>query len=109
MTPSGPLPEDVARRNRELEALNAVAATIGRGADLVTTAEETLGAVCLLTRTGAGAVYRIDRDQGSLVMVAHRGLAPDEIALLRERPLAGSYVAQVARSGRWRCLSRCSR
>ena len=100
MTPSGPRPEDVARRNRELEALNAVAATIGRGADLVTTAEETLGAVCLLTRTGAGAVYRIDRDQGSLVMVAHRGLAPDEIALLRERPLAGSYVAEVARSGR---------
>ncbi|OGK89187.1 MAG: hypothetical protein A2X52_11090 [Candidatus Rokubacteria bacterium GWC2_70_16] len=100
MTPSGSLPEDIARRNRELEALNAVAATIGRGADLVTTAEETLGAVCLLTRTGAGAVYRIDRDPGSLVMVAHRGLAPEEISLLRERPLAGSYIAEVARSGR---------
>src|SRR4030095_9120965 len=33
------------RRNRELEALNAISATIGRGADLATTAEETLEGV----------------------------------------------------------------
>jgi GAF domain-containing protein/ActR/RegA family two-component response regulator len=102
--PAHPQPEPwhatLERRNRELEALNAVAATIGRSADLVTTAEETLEVVRGLARMDLGAVYRLDRGTGSLVLLAHRGMGPEEIALCRIRPLDASLIGDAVRAGR---------
>ena len=58
--------EALARRNRELEALNAVAATIGRGADLESTAGDALDVVLRLTGMRVGCVYRKDAAAGEL-------------------------------------------
>jgi len=87
------------RRNRELEALNAIAVTIGRSADLVTTAEETLDVVRSVARMDVGAVYRFDAGAGQLVLLAQRGLNEEQEARIRVRPLDGSHVGEAARSG----------
>jgi len=87
------------RRNRELEALNAIAVTIGRSADLVTTAEETLDVVRSVARMDVGAVYRFDAGAGQLLLLAQRGLNEQQEARIRVRPLDGSHVGEAARTG----------
>jgi GAF domain-containing protein/ActR/RegA family two-component response regulator/anti-sigma regulatory factor (Ser/Thr protein kinase) len=87
------------RRNRELEALNAIAVTIGRSADLVTTAEETLDVVRSVARMDVGVVYRFDAGAGELVLLAQRGLTAEQEARTRVRPLDGTHVGEAARSG----------
>jgi hypothetical protein len=58
--------EALARRNRELEALNAVSATIGRGGDLESTAGDALDVVLGLTGMRVGCVFaRIPRSTDS--------------------------------------------
>jgi GAF domain-containing protein/CheY-like chemotaxis protein len=87
------------RRNRELEALNAISATIGSGADLATTAEETLEVVRGLARMDVGSVYRLDTAASQLVMVAQSGFDPRYGERIRVRPLDGSRVGDAARTG----------
>jgi len=87
------------RRNRELEALNAISLTISRGADLATTAEETLEVVRGLARMDLGTVYHLDNAAGQLVLMAHRGLDPRHLERARKRPLDGSHVGDAARTG----------
>ena len=87
------------RRNRELEALNAISTTIGRGADLTTTAEETLEVVRALARMDVGAVYRLDAAGNELVLVAQTGLGPRHLDRARKRPVDGSHVGTAARTG----------
>ncbi|HAM59679.1 MAG TPA: hypothetical protein DCQ64_31425, partial [Candidatus Rokubacteria bacterium] len=93
--PSG----DLLRRNRELEALAAVAATIARGADLATTANETLGIACSLAGVQSGAVHRLDSRSQTLVLVAQRGLTPEEADVLRQRPVVGSFLGRAVLTG----------
>ncbi|HEU4438943.1 MAG TPA: GAF domain-containing protein, partial [Methylomirabilota bacterium] len=88
------------RRNRELEALNAISATIGRGADLATTAEETLEVVRGLAGMDVGAVYRLDTATSQLVMLAQSGFDPQYVERFRVRPLGDSRMGEAARTGR---------
>ena len=88
------------RRNRELEALNAISATIGRGADLATTAEETLEVVRGLAGMDVGAVYRLDAVASELVMLAQSGFDPQYVERFRVRPLGDSHMGEAARTGR---------
>ena len=92
--------EALARRNRELEALNAVSATIGRGADLESTAGDALEVVLGLTGMRVGCVFRKDAAIDGLVLVAHRGLAEADVATLGVRPLHGTHVGEAVRTGR---------
>src|SRR6185295_7472330 len=92
--------EALARRNRELEALNAVSATIGRGADLEVTAGDALDVVLGLTGMGVGCVFRKDAAIDGLVLVAHRGLEGAVAATLAVRPLQGTHVGEAVRTGR---------
>ncbi len=92
--------EALARRNRELEALNAVSATIGRGADLESTAGDALDVVLGLTGMRVGCVFRKDAALDTLVLVAYRGLEAADAALLGVRPLHGTHVGDAVRSGR---------
>ena len=92
--------EALVRRNRELEALNAVSATIGRGADLESTAGDALEVVLGLTGMRVGCVFRKDAAIDGLVLVAHRGLAEADVATLGVRPLHGTHVGEAVRTGR---------
>jgi GAF domain-containing protein len=91
---------ELARRNRELEALNAVALSMGRSADVVATAGEMLDVVRGLAQMDVGAVQQLDPGDGTLTLIAQRGLTPEFAARVRVRPVDGSYVGEAARTGR---------
>jgi GAF domain-containing protein/ActR/RegA family two-component response regulator len=99
---------DVERRNRELEALNAVAATIGRWPDIEITARETLDVVCAVAGMDVGAVYRLDRTSGTLVLLVQRGLTPELAERIRVRPVDSSHVGEAVRTGRF-CVAHLGR
>ncbi len=87
------------RRNRELEALNAVFATMSRGSNLATTAGETLEIVRGLARMDVGVIYRLDHDASQLVLEGQSGVDPRYLDRSRNRPLEGSHVGDAARTG----------
>lgn len=91
---------ELARRNRELEALNAVALSMGRSADVVATAGEMLDVVRALAQMDVGGVHQLDTGDGTLTLIAQRGLTPEFAARIRVRPVDGSYVGDAARTGR---------
>jgi GAF domain-containing protein/CheY-like chemotaxis protein len=91
---------ELQRRNRELEALNAVALSMGRSADVVATAGEMLDLVRALAQMDVGGVHRVDPSAGTLTLIAHCGLTPEFAEQIRVRPLDGSYVGEAARTGR---------
>jgi GAF domain-containing protein len=99
----GPVPDSprlsLERRNRELEALNAVFSTMSRGGDLATTAAETLEVVRELARMDVGAIYRLDAEGNRLVMEGQVGFDPRHLERARSRPLDGSHVGVAARTG----------
>ncbi|HEX4996562.1 MAG TPA: GAF domain-containing protein, partial [Methylomirabilota bacterium] len=100
---SGPAPVSprvaLERRNRELEALNAVFATMSRGSDLATTAGETLEVVRALARMDVGVVYRLDQDGNQLVLEGQSGVDPRYLDRSRNRPVEGSRIGDAARTG----------
>ena len=87
------------RRNRELEALNAVFSTMSRSFDLATTAREALEVVRGLARMDIGAIYRLDHDGNQLVLEGQSGFDPRHLERARTRPLDGSHVGDAARTG----------
>jgi GAF domain-containing protein/ActR/RegA family two-component response regulator/anti-sigma regulatory factor (Ser/Thr protein kinase) len=91
---------ELTRRNRELEALNAVALSMGRSADVVATAGEMLDVVRALAQMDVGGVHQLDPADGTVTLIAQRGLTPEFAAQIRVRPVAGSYVGEAARTGR---------
>ena len=91
---------ELQRRNRELEALNAVALSMGRSADVLATAGEMLDVVRALAQMDVGGVHRVDPTAGTLTLIAQRGLSPEFAEQIRVRPLDGSYVGEAARTGR---------
>ena len=91
---------ELARRNRELEALNAVALSMGRSADVVATAGEMLDVVRALAQMDVGGVHRLDPGDGTLTLIAIRGLSAEFAEHIRVRPVEGSYVGEAARTGR---------
>ncbi|HSR22300.1 MAG TPA: GAF domain-containing protein, partial [Candidatus Eisenbacteria bacterium] len=101
---AGPRPENprvvLERRNRELEALNAIATTIGRGANLETTARETLEVVRGLAGMDVGSVYQVNMAARELIMVAGSGFDPRYVETSRVRPLDGSRIGDAVLANR---------
>jgi GAF domain-containing protein len=91
---------ELARRNRELEALNAVALSMGRSADVAAIAGEMLDVVRALAQMDVGGVHQLDAGDGTLTLIAQRGLTPEFAAQISVRPVDGSYVGEAARTGR---------
>ena len=91
---------ELTQRNRELVALNAVALSMGRSADVVGTAGEMLDVVRTLAQMDVGGVHQLDHASGTVTLIAQRGLPPEFAAQIRVRPVAGSYVGEAARTGR---------
>jgi GAF domain-containing protein/CheY-like chemotaxis protein len=96
--PAGP---ETDRRSRELEALYAAAVTMGSSGDIVATAEQTLDVVRAVAAMDVGLVFRLDPARESLVLLASRGLSPEQAQPLRERRLDRSHVGEVVRTGRF--------
>ena len=95
-----PARRPAAERSRELEALYAAARTMASGDDLVATLEQTLELLCAVSRMEFGGVFRYNPQAETLVLVAHRGLSPEDVETLRERPIARSHVGEAVRTGR---------
>jgi GAF domain-containing protein/CheY-like chemotaxis protein len=91
---------DAAARDRELDALHAMAAAVTDRADLVTTAQQSLEVACAVLRLDAGAVCRLDTRAGVLTPVAHRGITPAEIARMRTRSADATHAGEALRTGR---------
>src|SRR2546425_1672476 len=86
-------------RRPELEAVHAIAVATGGSDDLVATAERMLEIVCGVARMAFGGLYRFDPAAQTLVLVAHRGLSPEDVAELSVRPLDASHVGEALRLG----------
>src|SRR5262245_66505319 len=83
---------EIERRNQELEALYAAAVTMGSGSDLVSTAEQTLDVVLGVAGSHVGMVYRLDAAREHLILIASRGLTPEQADRLRERRVDASHT-----------------
>ncbi|HBH02921.1 MAG TPA: hypothetical protein DDZ42_13530, partial [Candidatus Rokubacteria bacterium] len=91
----GAVPAD--RRARALDALYMAGATAD---DLAGTVERLLEVACGVAHTEVGGVFRLDPAGRGLVLVASRGLAPEDVERLRGRPLDASHVGGAVRAGR---------
>jgi GAF domain-containing protein len=96
---------ELARRNRELESLNAVAAAVAKGSEVRVLAEEILDVVRALTGMPMGAFYQLDPASSQLVMLAQRGLPDEIVQRFRVRPVDRSFVGDAMRSRRSRLVS----
>jgi PAS domain S-box-containing protein len=86
----------VTERTRELVALNEVAAVVNRSLDLLEISESALEKTMEAAGVESGAAYRLDQESQELVLVAHRGLSPQFVALTSrihlETALAGKQA-----------------
>jgi PAS domain S-box-containing protein len=65
----------VAERTQELAALNAIAAAVSRSLDLEEILRDALDRSMEVVGADAGAAYRLEEDEQTLTMAAHRGLS----------------------------------
>ncbi|MBI3029652.1 MAG: GAF domain-containing protein, partial [Candidatus Rokubacteria bacterium] len=91
---------EVGQRSRELEALNAVALTVNRTADLIPTAEATLEVVRRVAEMDVAALYQVEEGGGTLLLIAQRGLSPEAAERVRVRPVEGSQLGKAVGTGR---------
>ncbi len=88
------------RATLRLETLYSAAVAMASGPELETTAARTLGIVCAVARIDVGLLYRADLAGKRLVLVAGHGVPPELRALVDSRPLDGTRVGEVIRTGR---------
>jgi signal transduction histidine kinase/putative methionine-R-sulfoxide reductase with GAF domain len=67
----------VQERTHALAALNAIASVVSRSLDLKVIMSDALDQVIEAIGTEAGAAYRLEEDDGSLILMAQRGLTDD--------------------------------
>ncbi len=93
--------EELRRRNEDLTALNAIAATIGQSLDLDHILNATLDKVLEVTEIDAGWVQLLDEDKdgGSLSMITHRGFSQEMAEETKTIKLGQSITGKVAQSG----------
>jgi K+-sensing histidine kinase KdpD len=92
--------EELVRRNEELTALNALAATIGQSFDLDQLLDATLERALQLAQADGGVIYLLEEKEPSILsMVAHRGLARKTQQALRKVKQGESLIGEVALLG----------
>jgi signal transduction histidine kinase len=67
----------VEERTHELAALNAIASVVSRSLDLTVIMSDALDQVIEAIGTEAGAAYRLEEADGTLILMAERGLTDD--------------------------------
>ncbi|HEX5504895.1 MAG TPA: GAF domain-containing protein, partial [Thermomicrobiales bacterium] len=92
--------DELARRNRALEALNAIASLAGRAPDLPALLDAALARTLAVFGIDRGAIFLLDAERGDLALAAHRGFGPDFIAQVARLPadqgLPGRVLAVAA-------------
>jgi len=86
--------------NLQLETLYSAAVAMGSGPELEATATRTLGIVCAVARIDVGLLYRADAVSKQLVLVTSHGVPAELRALVDARPLQGTRIGDVVRTGR---------
>jgi signal transduction histidine kinase len=85
----------VAQRTQELTALNSVAAVVNRSLDLEKILPDALTKTIEVLDMEAGAVFRLDPDTGSLILVDQQGLSPEMTEIIRNLSVESSIIAEV--------------
>ena len=88
------------RANLQLETLYSAAVAMATGTEFEVTATRTLGIVCAVARIDAGLLYRADDGGKRLALVASHGVPPEIRELVDGRPLHGTRIGEVVRTGR---------
>ena len=93
--------EEIKQRNRELSAINAIAATMNRSLDLGEVLSHALDKVLETMELEVGAIRLLDEQGGALDLKVHRGvdLSPQIAERISRVKLAESPLAQVIATG----------
>ncbi len=89
----------LARRNRELEALNAIAATSAQSLDLDSLLRDTLDKVLAVMEVDAGEVFLREEVSGDMLLAVHRGLFPEAFYSLNRFERGTGFPGIVAATG----------
>ncbi len=87
------------RRNRELSALNRVAATIGQSLDLNAVLHEALRQLMTVAEAEYGSVFLIEPNGQAMRLVAHENQTEDYIRAYNRILLEDQITGEVARTG----------
>jgi signal transduction histidine kinase len=88
----------VAQRTQELTALNSVASVVSQSLNLEQILPDALSKTIEVMDMEAGAIFRLDPEEQTLILMAHQGLGQALIDLVKQLPVEDSIVAQVMQS-----------
>jgi GAF domain-containing protein len=91
--------EELARRNRELAALNAVAAAINRATDLETLLASALDQVIQVIGADGGGIRLLEPATGHLPLAFSQGLSAQYVATVSEMHIGEGIAGRVAQTG----------
>jgi len=91
--------EELARRHRELAALNAIAAAINRALDLETLMAEAVKRVIQCVGADGGGIRLLDPISDRLTLSFSRGISDEYAASVRDLGLGEGIVGRVALTG----------
>jgi signal transduction histidine kinase/HAMP domain-containing protein len=85
----------VAERTKELTALNAIAAVVSSSLDLERILPEALAKTIEVMEMDAGAILRVNQDQGQVDVLYSIGFSPDFLSGQRNFPVESTVVYEV--------------
>jgi len=91
--------EELARRHRELAALNAVAAAINKALDLKTLLADAVERVIHVVGADGGGIRLLDLASGRLTLFFSQGISAEYVATVRDLRLGEGIVGNVALTG----------
>jgi signal transduction histidine kinase len=90
---------DLARRNQELNALNAVISATSASLSLPHVLQEALDQVMVLYAVEAADIYLVEPEGGDLMLAVHRSAMPEPFLTHRRLPAGQGLLGQVAMTG----------
>ncbi|MFN8517079.1 MAG: GAF domain-containing protein [Chloroflexia bacterium] len=89
------LEAELARRNRALEALTALATLAGQATNLDTILEEALARTLAVFEVDSGAIHLLDEARDELILAVQRGYGPGLTGALARMPAGRGLAARV--------------
>ena len=91
--------EELEQRNRELDALNAVAIAISQHLDLNQVMSEALDHALVISGAEAGEIFLLDQPSGDMVLALQRGSFPESFWTIRRFRRGEGFPGEVAVTG----------
>ena len=98
----------LARRNRELAALNAIATSVGQSLHLETVLEQALVRILEMLDFEAGGIYLADESWNEFILQKHQGVSPQFVAAAHRLRATNSFWKQAMVDGQPVFLDDCS-